>query len=356
MGHDLQIRKRLKANGLDALLITGEANRLYVSSFPTPGDDAVVLLTEDALYYLTDFRYIEAARKAVCGQVEMVSRGRGYVTLLNEIIDAKGLHNIGFEEEYIGYAQHRLYAEKLHAVLHPATALLCEARERKDAAEIEKMIAAQRIAERAFTELLNDVRVGVTERELAARLIYLTLCFGGEGVSFDPIVASGENGSVPHAVPGDRVLRAGDFVTFDFGAKYEGYCSDTTRTVALGSVTDEMAQVYEIVREAQRRGIAAAKAGVSGEAIDAAARDYIAACGYGDAFGHAFGHSLGIEVHEAPNATPNNKCPLPCGAVISAEPGIYLEGKFGVRIEDVLILQEDDNTDITELPRELQIL
>ncbi len=356
MEHDLAIRKKLRANGLDALLITSEANRLYVSSFPTPGDDAVILLTADELFYFTDFRYIEAAKKAVRGTVEMVSRGRGYVALLNEVIDKVGLHNIGFEEAYIGYEQHRLYAEKLHAALHPATALLCEAREQKDSREIEKMMQAQRIAEKAFTELLNDVRVGVTERELAAKLIYLTLHYGAENVSFDPIVASGENGSVPHAVPGERVLRPGDFVTFDFGAKYQGYCSDTTRTVALGFVTEEMERVYQIVLEAQKRGIAAAKGGVSGEAVDAAARSYIAANGYGDAFGHAFGHSLGIEVHESPNATPNNKKPLPCGAVISAEPGIYLEGKFGVRIEDVLILHEGGNTDITNLPKELQIL
>jgi Xaa-Pro aminopeptidase len=226
----------------------------------------------------------------------------------------------------------------------------------KDEEEIEKLLAVQKIAEAAFTELLKEIRPGVTERQLAARLDYLMLTHGAEKPSFDTIVASGANGSKPHAVPSDKPVAAGEFITFDFGAMKDGYCSDTTRTVAVGHVTEEMRRVYDTVLQAQLAGIAVAKAGVPGRDVDGAARDYIKEAGYGDYFGHGFGHGLGIEVHEAPTAAPSYDKPLPAGAVISAEPGIYLPGKLGVRIEDVLILNETGCENITLAPKELIIL
>ena len=226
----------------------------------------------------------------------------------------------------------------------------------KDPQEIEKLLAAQDIAGKAFTQLLNEIRPGVTEQQLAARLDYLMRTYGAEKSSFDTIVASGANGSKHHAVPSEKPVEAGDFITFDFGAMKDGYCSDTTRTVAVGHATDEMREVYDTVLRAQLAGIAAAKAGITGKAVDGAARDVIAAAGYGEYFGHGFGHGLGIEVHEAPTAAPSYDKPLPAGAVISAEPGIYLPGKLGVRIEDVLILSEDGCRSITGLPKELLIL
>ena len=174
-------------------------------------------------------------------------------------------------------------------------------------------------------------------------------------MSFDPIVASGPNGSMPHAVPTDRKIQDGDFVTMDFGCIYQGYCSDMTRTVAVGRVTEEMEKVYNVVLQAQLAGIAAAKAGATGHDVDAAARKVIEDAGYGPYFGHSFGHSVGVEIHESPNATPANNKPLPLGAAVSAEPGIYLPGRFGVRIEDVVVLQEGGCQDITLAKKDLLI-
>jgi Xaa-Pro aminopeptidase len=234
--------------------------------------------------------------------------------------------------------------------------LLTVLRGSKDEVEIAAMVAAQRIAESALEELLGEIAVGMTEKEIAARLQYLMVTAGAEKLSFDTIVASGPNSSMPHAVPTERRIENGDFLTIDFGCVYHGYCSDMTRTFAVGSVSDEMRAVYDTVLEAQLAGIAAAKAGVSGKEIDGAAREVIEKAGYGPYFGHSFGHSLGIDIHENPNASPGNNEPMPVGAVISAEPGIYLPGRFGVRIEDVLVLEESGCRNITAFPKELLVI
>ena len=285
-----------------------------------------------------------------------VGRGRDYAVLLNEVIEKEDLRRVGFDDAYMTVRDCEKYREKLHAELVPASDLLGSLRRVKDAEEIESMIAAQRIAEKALSDILNEIKPGVTEKEIAARLQYLMLHYGAENMSFDPIVVSGPNGSLPHGVPSEKAIQSGEFVTMDFGCIKNGYCSDMTRTVAVGSVTEEMKTVYETVLKAQLAGIAKAKAGVTGRDIDAAARKVIEDAGYGKYFGHSFGHSLGVEIHEAPNAAPMNDQPMPRGAVISAEPGIYLPGKLGVRIEDVIILGEDGCEDITLAPKELIIL
>ena len=218
------------------------------------------------------------------------------------------------------------------------------------------MKAAQKIADEALTQLLEEIRPGMTELEISARLQYLMLLRGAERMSFDPIVASGPNSSMPHAVPTNRKIQDGDFLTIDFGCVYEGYCSDTTRTVAIGHATDEMRRVYQTVLEAQLAGIALAKTGVIGKAVHETAHDVIRAAGYGEYFGHGFGHSLGLEIHEPPYFNSRNEKPMPDCAAVSAEPGIYLPGKFGVRIEDVIILHEDGCEDITGLPKDLRII
>ena len=176
------------------------------------------------------------------------------------------------------------------------------------------------------------------------------------GLSFSPIVVSGPNTSLPHGVAGERVLREGDFITLDFGVLYHGYCSDMTRTVALGYATEEMKAVYATVLKAQTTAIAATKAGMVGRDIDAIARKVITDAGYGPYFGHGYGHSLGLEIHEQPNPNPGNPNPMPAGAICSAEPGIYLPGKFGVRIEDVVIITEEGAIDITKSPKELIVI
>ena len=218
------------------------------------------------------------------------------------------------------------------------------------------MLKAQAITDKAFSEVLTRIKPGMTELELQAELIYCMYKNGGTGLAFDPIVVSGPNTSLPHGVAGERVIQAGDFVTMDFGASYKGYCSDMTRTVAVGYATDEMKKVYDVVLKAQESAIAATKAGVPGKEIDAVARKVITDAGYGKNFGHGYGHSLGLEIHEAPNTNTSNPEPMPVGAVCSAEPGIYLPGKFGVRIEDVVIIKEDGCEDITKSPKHLIVV
>jgi len=357
MSHYKEITAMLNNSGLDAMLITSGHNLLYASGFDS-GEDGMTLITRDGAWYFTDFRYIEAAGDQVKdAAIQMVDRGNGYPVLLNRVIKEKTLKKVGFEEESMTVADYQSYCDLLSCELVPAQRLLTPLRESKDADQIEIMIKAQRIAERALDEALGYLKPGMTEKEIAARLTFDMMRFGAQRNSFNPIVASGPNGSMPHAVPTDRKIKPGDFVTMDFGCVYGGYCSDMTRTVVVGGApTDEMRCVYDIVLEAQLAGIAAAKAGATGHEVDGAARRIIERAGYGDYFGHSFGHGLGIEVHEEPRASATNEEPLPVGAVISAEPGIYLPGKFGVRIEDVLWLQADGCKNLTKASKELIVL
>ncbi|MBR3241016.1 MAG: aminopeptidase P family protein, partial [Oscillospiraceae bacterium] len=222
----------------------------------------------------------------------------------------------------------------------------------KDAEEIAFMKQSQAISEKALDETLQIIRPGMSEKEVASELVYRMLRFGSEGNAFDPIVVTGKNTSLPHGVPGDSILQPGDFLTMDFGSLKGGYCSDMTRTVAVCSSTDEMRNIYSIVLEAQLAGIRAAKSGIPGCEIDAAARRVIQDAGFGSCFGHGFGHSLGLDIHERPNLNPREKTPMPENAVVSAEPGIYLPGRFGVRIEDVMILRSDGSEVITKAPKD----
>ena len=357
MNHFDKIAAALPAAGLDGVLLTGEYNRFYASGFATTGTDGVALVTTKGNFYFTDSRYIEAAENTVeNAAIGLADRKKGYIAWLGEALALTGARRIGFEDESMTVAEHRLYSEKLQAELVPASAFLRELRAQKDPEELERLEQAQRIAEKALGQILTEIRPGVTEKEIAARLQYLMLHFGAEKMSFDPIVASGPNGSMPHAVPTERKIQPGEFVTMDFGCVYKGYCSDMTRTVCVGRPTEEMERVYGVVLAAQLAGIAAARAGVTGAAVDGAARKVIDDAGYGEYFTHSFGHGVGVEIHEQPVASPGYGEPLPAGAVISAEPGIYLPGKFGVRIEDVLILREGGCEDITLAPKKLLVL
>ena len=275
---------------------------------------------------------------------------------INEVIGEHTIKKLGFEENDMTYGDYLRYNEALHAVLVPMQAKIDAFRATKEPWEIELMRKAQAITDQTFSELCKIIQAGMTEKELEAELLYRLYKHGAEGPSFDPIVVSGPNTSLPHGVPGERKLEFGDFITMDFGCIYGGYCSDMTRTVALGFVSEEMDKVYKTVLKAQLAGIAATKAGVAGRDIDGTARKVIADAGYGDYFGHGYGHSLGILIHEAPNANTRNDQPMPAGAVVSAEPGIYLPGKFGVRIEDVTVITETGCEVLTKSPKNLIIL
>ena len=355
MGRFEQVSAKLEAYGLDALLVRSAPNRLYVTGFQST--DGAALVTKNGSWFFTDSRYIEAAGRAITGaQVLENTAERPVTALVNEALAQAGARRVGYEEDRTTVTDFHSLTEKVQGELVPAGDLLTNLRAVKDSGEIEIMVAAQRIAEAALEEALNFIRPGRTEQEIAAFLQYQMLLRGAERMSFDPIVVSGPNSSMPHGVPTGKAVAEGEFITMDFGCVYQGYCSDMTRTVAVGHVTEEMEAVYQTVRRAQAAGIAAARAGVMGCEIDGAGRKVIANAGYGPYFGHGFGHSVGVEIHESPNASPANRQPMPAGAVVSAEPGIYLPGRFGVRIEDVIVLEEGGCRDITLAPKDLLIL
>lgn len=354
MNHLKQIAARLDEYGIDAMLVSSEPGERYAVGFKGEG---YVVVAKNECRYFTDSRYIEAAKKQVTGtSVTMTDRAKNYRILIQKAVDDLGIEKLGFEDAYMTVAQYRQLADAFTCELVPAQGLLGALRAAKDEEEIALMTKAQRISEQALEEILKFLRPGVTEKEVAAKLTYDMLRFGAEKMSFDPIVASGPNGSLPHAVPSDRAIQSGEFVTMDFGCIYGGYCSDMTRTVAVGEPTEEMKKVYAVVLEAQLAGIAAEKAGVTGKSVDAAARRVIEDAGYGEYFGHSFGHSVGLEIHEAPNAGSTCEDVIPLGAAVSAEPGIYLPGKFGVRIEDVTIFTADGCVNLTKAPKDLIIL
>lgn len=356
MNNIAKIQNALIKNELDALLITDEKNQRYAAGFPFT--DGYVLVTKEKAWLITDSRYIEAAELAAggCATVQMYDRQHSALSLVKAALSEAGVSRLGGEERKLSHGDYKDIEKELGLPLLPAQQLLCDLRASKSAEEIASMIKAQRISEAALEETLHIIKPGMTEREVAAELVYRMLRHGSEGNSFDPIVVTGAKTSMPHGVPGDEVIKSGDFITMDFGSLKDGYCSDMTRTVAVGSASEEMKNVYSVVLEAQLAGIAAARAGVPGKVIDGAARAVIEKAGYGEHFGHGFGHSLGLDIHEAPNANPRGETPMPEGAVVSAEPGIYLPGRFGVRIEDVMVLHNDGAEVITKAPKELIIL
>ena len=345
----------LLGSEVDGLLLTSRYSRHYGAEFDIA--EGVAIVTAKGCRYFTDSRYIESAENNLKGfEVLMVDRDHGYFKLLNEAIADFGVTVLGYEENYLTVAELMGYEKNLNAKLIPFNKQINGFRGVKEAWELDLMRKAQAIADKAFAEVLPRIKTGMTELELQAELIYCMYKNGAHGLSFDPIVVSGPNTSLPHGVAGERVIQEGDFITMDFGVLYYGYCSDMTRTVAVGYATEEMKKVYNTVLEAQLAGIAATKAGVPGKDIDAAARKVIEDAGYGPYFGHGYGHSLGLEIHEAPNPNGGNPNPMPENAVASAEPGIYLPGKFGVRIEDVTIFKEGGCENITFSPKNLIIV
>ena len=339
---------------VDGLLLTSRYSRHYCAEFDIA--EGVAIVSKAGCRYFTDSRYIESAQNGLKGFEVLDVAGHGYFKRINDAIADFGITSLGFEENYLTVAEYNGYVAHLNAKLEPMNARIHAFRATKEDWELDRMRKAQEITDKSFTEVLTKIKVGMTEKELCAELIYCLLKNGGEGLSFEPIVVSGPNTSLPHGVPGERKLQEGDFITMDFGVLYQGYCSDMTRTVALGYATEEMKLVYETVAKAQLAGIAASRAGVTGEAVDAAARKVIADAGYGEYFGHGYGHSLGLEIHEGPNPNARNEQGMPVGAVASAEPGIYLPGKFGVRIEDCCVFLEDGIEILTHSPKNLMIV
>jgi len=336
------------------MLITNQVNRLFATGFSSSAGALLVTATE--AWFFIDPRYIEAAETAVKDAcVILVTRDTTITDCVGTVVKENSISSLGFEDSSISYSGHLEWAEKLAVEMIPAQKLINDLRNIKSRADIDRMIEAQRLTEKVYEEILPLISTNMTEKELAAEIVYRSLKNGADDQSFSPIVVSGTNSSRPHGVPSGNKIAKG-FLTIDFGVKLNGWCSDTTRTLCIGKPDEEMVRIYETVLKAQEAGIAATHGGVQGVDVDAAARAVIEGAGYGEYFGHGFGHSLGLEVHESLRAAQISKDILPAGAVISAEPGIYLPGRYGVRIEDVLYVTESGSENITKLPKELIVL
>lgn len=347
------IQRKLQEKQIDALLITSSYNLEYASGFT--GTTGLSVITKDKAFFVTDFRYTEQAAKQAVG-FEVIQNKGPIFDEVAQIIKNEKISQLGFEENYVTYATYQSINKLLDCTLVPVTSLIEELREIKDDKEIALIQEAIQITEAAYDHILTYIKPGMTEIQVANELDFFMREKGASGVSFDTIVASGVRSAMPHGVASDKVIEQGDMITIDFGCYYKGYISDMTRTFALGDPGEELKKIHQIVLDANLKVTQAAKAGVTGADLDKIARDYISEHGYGEAFGHSTGHGIGLEVHEGPGINFKNEKPLVVGNVITNEPGIYIPGLGGVRIEDDLLITEEGNRNLMQSTKELIIL
>ncbi|MDP3448907.1 MAG: aminopeptidase P family protein [Eubacteriales bacterium] len=352
MKHRIEaLRKSIAASSLDAALITSGVNIRYYSGFTSA--DGIFLVTHKNTYLITDFRYTIQAKAQTNGFCEIVEAGFAeQQDRIRGFLAADECRRAAFEDGVMTVADFRAY-EAMPVEWVAFSAAISLPRLHKSAMEIESLQAAQRIADKSFLEWLGRICAGMSELEATAELNYVCAKNGSEGASFDPIIAGGPNGAMPHAVPGERKLQKGDLVVVDFGCVVNGYHSDMTRTFAIGTIDEQSKEIYEIVKTAQQLALDALVGGITGKALDAVARDYIAAKGYGVQFGHGLGHGFGLQIHEPPRAALSSEDTLTSGMTITVEPGIYVEGKCGVRIEDCCVVTESGHINLVSVTNEL---
>jgi Xaa-Pro aminopeptidase len=337
------------------MLVTNLVNVRYLTGFS--GTNALVLVGPDLRAFLTDFRYVEQAAAEVDGGYD---RRRAAQDLLESVPELLGddAVRLGFESASMSVATHdrlrKLLPDQVELVA--TSGVIERLRAIKDPTEVERIRAATRLADEALERLLDDGLVGRTEREAALALENHMRELGAQRPSFDTIIAAGPHGALPHAQPRDVVIEPGQLVVIDWGAELDGYCSDCTRTVATGPVDDSAAEVYGLVLSAQLAGLEGVRAGRGGREVDAGARRLIEAGGQGENFGHGLGHGVGLEVHEAPRLSQRSEDVLQAGHVVTVEPGVYLPGQLGVRIEDLVVVHEDRIEILTSLSKELRVV
>lgn len=350
-----RLRSGLADRGLDALVVSMPENRLYLSGFS--GSAGVLLITASKAYLITDFRYVDQAA-AQAPDFEVVKPETTAPAMLAKLLDQEQVKRLGFEGNFLTVDEHATYQSTLgQRELVSATGLVEKLRLIKDASELAIMRKAAAIADQAWAQLIPMIKAGAVERDLAVELEYRMKKLGSEGNAFDFIVASGVRSALPHGRASDKVIESGDLVTFDFGAIYQGYASDMTRTVMVGEPTAKQREIYEIVLEAEKRGLAACRAGMTGKELDEVCRSFIREKGYGEAFGHGTGHGVGLNVHEGPSVSFRGEGQvLEPGMIVTIEPGIYLSGWGGVRIEDLVLVTENGCESFSQSPKDLLIL
>ena len=354
---EARVRKiQSELNKGEALLITSGANRFYLTGFESSAGQ--IFITADSAEFLIDFRYVEKARSVVTScTVSLSERADSELLERCRRSDIKTLY---LEADTVSVARHAALSSLLEGVTVSTSdkfdRLIELQRSVKSAGELELIRQSQQLTDETFTYILDHIRPGRTEKDIMLDMEFYMRRKGSEGVSFDFIVVSGKNSSLPHGVPTDKQIENGDFVTMDFGAAIGGYRADMTRTVAVGSVSDEQTRVYNTVLEAQTAALKAVKSGIVCKDIDKIARDIIYSAGYEGCFGHGLGHSVGIEIHENPAFNTRCETVLLPGTVMTVEPGIYLENRFGVRIEDMVYVTDDGCINLTESEKKLIVL
>ncbi|TQR14505.1 M24 family metallopeptidase [Psychrobacillus lasiicapitis] len=348
-----KLRTAIEEKGVDALLITNGYNRRYMTGFT--GTAGVAIVSKNDAVFITDFRYTEQA----ASQIKDFRIVKHEKTLIEEVakqVAEMGIQSLGFEKEDLTYSSYELYKQAVKADLVPLSGLVEKIRLIKTDEEISIIKAACRIADEAYEHIVTYIKPGMTELQVSNELEFFMRKRGATSSSFDTIVASGVRSALPHGVASDKVIEVGDFVTLDFGAIYNGYISDTTRTVAVGEPSEQLKEIYQVVLDSQLLALEKVKPGMTGKEADAIARDYIASKGYGEAFGHSLGHGIGLEVHEGPGLSFRSDVVLEPGMVITIEPGIYLPNIGGVRIEDDALVTENGLEKLTHSTKELLIL
>ncbi len=349
-----RVRQKMQEDGLDAFLIDSPENRFYLTGFT--GTAGKVLFTPEKNFFLTDFRYTEQARKQILDYHILEIKQKFEEELVKLVKDEK-VKRMGFESEVVTYEQYEKYKESFEGIeLTAAKNLVKDLRLIKDTDEIDRIKKAVMITDKAFEYILGKVKPGISEKELALEMEFFLKKQGGTKNAFDFIVASGKRSSLPHGVASDKLLESGDFITFDFGTFYKGYCSDLTRTIVIGKPNSKQKEIYEVVLTAQQEVIKKIKPGMTCEETDGIARDIIKKAGFADNFGHGLGHGIGLEIHEGPRVSYTSEDVLKPGMVITDEPGIYIPDWGGVRIEDDLLITEEGCEVLNKAPKELMII
>lgn len=349
-----KLKQMFNQLNVDAFLITSATNRSYMTGFT--GTAGVALITEKTALFITDFRYVDQAEEQ-CAGFEIVKHTGPIEETIAEQLHKHNIKRLGFEQDHVTFAAYQKYSQAFSNVhLEPVSGAVEQLRLFKDEDEISRIKDAVAIVDRTYDHILKFIKPGMKEIDVATEIEFHMRKQGATSSSFDIIVASGYRSALPHGVASEKVIEKGDFITLDFGAIYNGYVSDMTRTFALGEPSDKLKEIYDVCLQAQLIGVNNIKAGMTGKEADALCRDYITEKGYGEYFGHSTGHGIGMQVHEGPGLSYKSQLELQPGMVVTVEPGIYISGTGGVRIEDDIVITEKGNEILTTSTKELLIL